>query len=177
MIDLFDNIEIQRIFQMPNSNTFSIPAIHDFIYDNIKRDWYIADPFARNNKIANITNDIDVETEAFYHMDALEFLKSLHDKSIDVVLYDPPYSPRQVKECYTKLNKTVSWADTNNSFWSNQKKEISRIVKKGGFVFTFAWNSNGIGKKYGFRMKKILIVNHGGQHNDTICTLEQKVND
>lgn len=177
MKDLFENIFIKRTFQMPNSETFNIPAIKDFIQNNIKKEWYIADPFARNNKIANITNDIDVDTEAFFHMDALEFLKSLHTNSIDCVLYDPPYSPRQIKEVYTRLDKSVSWTDTNASFWSNQKKEISRIVKRGGVVFSFGWNSNGIGKKYGFAMRKILLVNHGGQHNDTICTLEEKVND
>lgn len=177
MQDLFENIVIKRTFQMPNSETFNIPAIKDFIQNNIKKEWYIADPFARNNKIANITNDIDVDTEAFFHMDALDFLKSLHTNSIDCVLYDPPYSPRQIKEVYTRLDKSVSWTDTNASFWSNQKKEISRIVKRGGVVFSFGWNSNGIGKKYGFAMRKILLVNHGGQHNDTICTLEEKVND
>ena len=84
---------------------------------------------------------------------------------------------KKIKEVYTRLDKSVSWTDTNASFWSNQKREISRIVKRGGVVFSFGWNSNGIGKKYGFAMRKILIVNHGGQHNDTICTLEEKVND
>ena len=30
------------------------------------------------------------------------------------------------------------------------------------------------GKKNGFEIQKILLVNHGAQHNDTICTLETK---
>ena len=146
-LDFIEKIEVQRVFAMPNSETFSIFPIRQFILDNIKKDWYIADPFARNNNIANITNDLDPETSAFFHMDALEFLKTLEDESIDCVLYDPPYSPRQIKECYTKMDKSVSWSDTNNSFWCNQKKEIARCVKPGGVVFTFGWNSNGIGKK------------------------------
>ena len=64
---------------------------------------------------------------------------------------------------------------TQASYWSNQKKEISRIVKPGGKVITFGWNSGGIGKKYGFKIKEILLVSHGGWHNDTICTLDIKV--
>ena len=63
---------------------------------------------------------------------------------------------------------------TNSSFWSNQKKEISRIVKIGGKVITFGWNTGGIGYKYGFEIEKILIVPHGGWHNDTLCAVERK---
>ena len=56
-----------------------------------------------------------------------------------------------------------------------KKKEISRIVKRGGKVITFGWNSGGIGQKYGFEIEKILLVPHGGWHNDTICVVERKV--
>lgn len=53
-----------------------------------------------------------------------------NDNSVDMVLYDPPYSPRQVSECYRKLGKTVNMQTTQASYWSKQKKEIARIVKK-----------------------------------------------
>ena len=90
------------------------------------------------------------------------------------MLYDPPYSPRQVSECYKKLNKTVNMKTTQASYWSNQKKEIARTVKHGGKVITCGWNSGGIGKKYGFEIKEIRLIAHGGWHNDTICVLEVK---
>ena len=45
---------------------------------------------------------------------------------------------------------------------------------RNGKVISFGWNSGGIGKKNGFEIEKILLVNHGSQHNDTICTLEVK---
>ena len=54
------------------------------------------------------------------------------------------------------------------------KKEISRILKTGGKVITFGWNSGGIGKTNGFEISRILLVPHGGWHNDTICTVEIK---
>lgn len=108
-------------------------------------------------------------------MDALDFLKSFNNNSVDMVLYDPPYSPRQVSECYKKLGKTVNMKTTQASYWSNQKKEIGRIVKLGGKVITCGWNSGGIGKKYGFEIIEILIVAHGGWHNDTIVTVDKKV--
>lgn len=159
---------------MPNKNTFEIKPIKEFIHSNIV-EGVIIDPFANKNKIANITNDLDSQYNTDYNLDALDFLKLFKDNSVDMVLYDPPYSPRQVSECYTKLGKTVNMQTTQASYWTNHKKEISRIVKKGGKVITFGWNSGGIGKKYGFEIKKILLVAHGGWHNDTICTLEIKI--
>ncbi len=57
----------------------------------------------------------------------------------------------------------------------NLKKEISRITKKGGIAISFAWNSGGIGKINGFKQEEILLVSHGGNHNDTICVVETRV--
>ena len=166
-------MNIDRIWQMPNSNTFSIIPIRDLIY---KYRWgKIIDPFANSNNLADITNDLDPQYETDYHLDALDFLKIFENESIETVLYDPPYSPRQVSECYKKLGKTVNMQTTQSSYWSNQKSEISRIVKKDGIVITCGWNSGGIGMKYGFKIIDILLIPHGGWHNDTIVTVERKI--
>lgn len=75
---------------------------------------------------------------------------------------------------YNDVGYNVIWDTTKASFWGNHKREISRIVKIGGKVITFGWNSGGIGYKYGFEIERILLVPHGGWHNDTICTVEVK---
>lgn len=168
------NIIINRVWQMPNSKTFKIKPIKELI-DRYLVKGIVIDPFANENKIANITNDLDTQYNTDYHLDALDFLKLHNDLSIDMCLYDPPYSPRQVSECYKKLDKTVNMQTTQASYWSNQKKEISRIIKKDGIVITCGWNSGGIGKKYGFEIIEILLVPHGGWHNDTIITVERKI--
>ena len=121
------------------------------------------------------TNDIDPQYETDYSLDALDFLKVFDEGSVNLVLYDPPYSPRQVSEVYKKLGMSVNMQTTQASYWGNQKKEISRIVKVGGYVMTFGWNSGGIGKTKGFEIVEILMVAHGGWHNDTIVTIEKKV--
>jgi hypothetical protein len=36
-------------------------------------------------------------------------------------------------------------------------------------------NSGGIGKKYGVTTVEVLLVSHGGNKNDTIVTVKQKV--
>jgi len=170
------NITIERVWAMPNKNTFEIKPIHDLIVDEITDGIWI-DPFANRNKLASITNDLSTEFDTDYHLDALDFLKMFDTDSVDGVLYDPPYSPRQVSECYNNVGYNVTWDTTKASFWGNHKREISRIVKIGGKVITFGWNSGGIGYKYGFEIQKVLLVPHGGWHNDTICTVEIKTHE
>jgi hypothetical protein len=168
------NIRIERIWSMPNKNTFEIVPIKSLILEEVDLTLLWIDPFANRNKIATITNDLNPDFDTDYHLDALDFLKTFNDESVDGVLYDPPYSPRQVSECYNGVGYNVTWDTTKASFWGNHKREISRIVKKGGKVITFGWNSGGIGYKYGFEITRILLVPHGGWHNDTICTVEVK---
>lgn len=170
--DLSSIIGISREWAMPNKNTFDIKQIKQLIEKYAFGT--IIDPFANKNKISTITNDLDTQFDTDYHLDALDFLKLFENSSVDMVLYDPPFSPRQVSECYKKLGKTVNMQTTQGSYWSNQKKEIGRIVKSNGIVITCGWNSGGIGKKYGFEILEILLVAHGGWHNDTIVTVEIK---
>lgn len=110
-------------------------------------------------------------------MDALDFLKMLKTKSADIVLYDPPYSPRQVKECYDGIGIKVTADDTKASWRAKHLDEIQRILKPNGLCISFGWNTNGVGKKRGFEIIEILLVAHGGSKNDTLCTVERKVQD
>ena len=170
------SVRIEQIWAMPNKNTFEVKPIHNLIVEEMTDGTWI-DPFANRNKLATITNDLSQEFDTDYHLDALDFMKMFEDASIDGVLYDPPYSPRQVSECYNNIGFNVTWDTTKASFWGNHKREISRIVKIGGKVITFGWNSGGIGYKYGFEITRILMVPHGGWHNDTICTVGVKTHD
>jgi len=170
------DIAIERVWAMPNKNTFEIKPIHELILDELTDGLWI-DPFANRNKLATVTNDLSLEFDTDYHLDALDFMKLFENDSVEGVLYDPPYSPRQVSECYNNVGYDVTWDTTKASFWGNHKREISRIVKLGGKVITFGWNSGGIGYKYGFEIQRILLVPHGGWHNDTICTVEIKTHE
>ena len=159
---------------MPNKNTFNIKPIKELIDKYIKEDKIIIDPFANNSKIATITNDLDTQYNTNFHLDALDFLRLFEDNSIDIILYDPPYSPRQVSESYKKLGKTVNMQMTQASYWSKQKDEIARILKLNGIVISCSWNSNGVGNRRGFSQEELLVVAHGGNHNDTLVVVERK---
>lgn len=168
-------IIFNRAWEMPNSNTFDIDCIQKLIYKYLKPEMLSIDPFSNRCKIAKITNDLNPDYKTDFNLDAIDFLKQFESDSIDFVLYDPPYSPRQVSECYKKFGKTVNMQTTQSSFWGNLKKEVARIVKADGIVISFGWNTNGIGKTKGFNIIEILTVAHGGIHNDTICTVETKL--
>ena len=163
-----------RVWAMPSADTFTVPPIKEFVERNIKGRSVIVDPFARESKYGTVTNDLNPDCATDYHMDALDFLRLFDDKSVDCVIYDPPYSPRQISECYKGVGRTVTTETTQASWRAKQLDEIKRILKDDGAVLCFGWNSNGVGKKRGFDMREVLIVAHGGSHNDTICTYEVK---
>ena len=156
---------------MPNKATFTIKPIAELLAQEMNGGLWV-DPFAGENSPAHITNDLDPATPAHFHLDALEFLRGFGASSVYGILFDPPYSPRQVSECYKSLGKTVNMQTTQASFWGDLKKELARVVVPQGKCITFGWNSGGIGKSGGFRITRILLVPHGGWHNDTIVTVE-----
>lgn len=168
---------INRVWAMPSKDTFSIPCIREIVERHCSSFKNSVDMFSNGKRYASVTNDIDPSLDADFHMDALDFLKTRKDGEFDLVLHDPPFSPRQLAECYKKLGRSVNYETTQASFWSNIKKEIGRVTHRGSVVITCGWNSGGVGKKYGFEIAEILLVAHGGQHNDTIVTIELRIND
>lgn len=135
----------------------------------------VVDAFAKDSKYGTITNDLNEEYDTDYHLDALDFLKLIDSESADCVLYDPPYSLRQVVECYKGVGREVTQETTQSSWRARHLDEIKRILKPGGKALCFGWNSNGVGKKRGFEMQEILLVPHGASKYDTICTCEVKI--
>lgn len=167
-------MKISRVWEMPNSNTFSIKCIRQLILKYHLPEMYSIDPFANNSRVAKITNDLNQNYNTDFHLDAVDFLKQFKDNSVDFVFYDPPYSLRQVSECYKSVGINVTMETTQSSFRKNHINEIARILKPSGISMSFGWNSAGIGITNGMELIEILLVAHGGSHNDTIVTVEKK---
>lgn len=111
-------------------------------------------------------------------MDARDFLKYLKEKGAqcDLMILDPPYSPRQISECYKEAGIKATQADTQNSVLYKQVRDLAdQLVAVGGVCLSFGWNSVGMGKGREYEIEEILMVCHGGAHNDTICIAERKV--
>lgn len=171
---------INRVWAMPNKWTFEIPPIRKLIYlygneygDGNFKNWI--DPFAGMNSPAEIRNDINPDMPAEHHLHAKEFAKQLTGQ-YNGCLFDPPYSTRQVKECYNGLGLDMLFEDSNK-FPGNIKKILADKIKLYGIVINCGWSTVGFGKGLGFNILEILLVCHGGHHNDTIVTVEQKFQD
>lgn len=163
---------IERAWAIPSAWTFTIKPIANLLRQEMTEGIWI-DPFAGRNSPATITNDL-IE-KADFKMDALEFLKSRKDNEADGILLDPPYSFRQVSEHYKRAGIKITGWHTSFGWSSAIKNEAARIIKPGGKVICFGWNTMGLGKNRGFKMERVLIVPHGGQRNDTLVTVEYKI--
>ena len=167
-------MEINRVWAMPNKWTFKIKPIKEILDRYVGNGFRWIDPFAGMNSPAEITNDLNPNANAKFHLKALDFVKQFNSK-FDGILFDPPYSGRQVKECYNDLDVDIQRDDTNSFFYWSVKREVADKIKIGGYAISFGWNSNGFGKKLGFEIIEILLIAHGSSHNDTIVTIEKKV--
>jgi len=166
------DMKMNRVWAMPNKWTFTIKPIRELLQEEVFFGLWI-DPFAGENGhlYAKITNDLSNGG-----IDALEFLKKHKTDEFDGLLFDPPYSITQAKQCYEGhgMDK-LDTKPTSMKYWADCKNEVARIIKPGGKAICFGWNSMGLGKNRGFEMQRILLVPHGGSKNDTIVTVEKKV--
>jgi hypothetical protein len=164
---------INRKWAMPSQHTFLIKPISELVKRYVVDGKGWIDPFAGENSPAEITNDLNFKKPTMYHLHAKKFASILPAK-YKGVLFDPPYSLRQVKECYDKIGVKLFQEDTQR-FPQNVKEIIAAKIISDGIAITFGWNSQGFGNNLGFELIEILLVPHGRGHNDTIVTVERKI--
>lgn len=167
-------MKISRVWCMPNKWTFKIKPIKELVdyYVINGKDWI--DPFAGYNSPAEFTNDLNPDTPTTYHLDALEFAK-LIPGPFKGCIFDPPYSLTQVARSYKDFGLDFKGKENPTGGFPKLRDEISSKMLLGSIVIYFGWNSNAFGKKRGFEIVEVLLVAHGSNRNDTICTVEVKV--
>jgi hypothetical protein len=121
-----------------------------------------------------LTNDHNPEMPAQYHLDAEVFCRQLSG-SYRGILFDPPYSYRQISEHYRLVGRKPTALDTSNRFYNRVMNAICDRITPGGYAISCGWNSNGFGPHRGFELVEVLLVAHGQHRNDTIVTVERKV--
>ena len=172
--------KFSRAFSMPNRATFSMAPVAEFVARYAKDRSRTIDPFARNNAVfAGWTNDLDPASNAAIHMDAEAACKHWHNDVgvvADCALFDPPYSPRQISEVYKSIGLKVGMEETQNArLYKRVRDAIDPMMNVGGHVLSFGWSTNGMGIGRGYELVEVLLVAHGGAHNDTICIAEKKI--
>lgn len=160
-----------RAWAMPNANTFAMPPVAEFVARWIAGKTCIVDPFARDNPTgAKWSNDINKATAAGCHMDARGFLDWLHNNGVkvDCIIFDPPYSPTQIKRAYESAGLEVGREDTQSARLKKECRDRFRLIAAPGCVIlSFGWNTVGMGE--GWTTREVLLVDHGGDHNATLC--------
>ena len=180
-------LKISKSWAMPSAWTFTIKPIRELVARYVCDGIGWIDPFAGENSPAEFTNDQHPDRKARWHMDAEQFCIMMRTMALsngclfNGVLVDPPYSYRQISEHYAEMfdkklhpNKARS-IDTTANFYNRVMNPLCDVIKSGGYAISFGWNTNGFGAKRGFEQVEILIVAHGGRHNDTLVTVERKL--
>jgi hypothetical protein len=171
-------MRITRAWAMPSRDTFTIAPIADLLDRWLAGRQCVVDPFARNSKRGHCTNDLNPNTSAESHLLAEKFIQQLVDGGIrcDAFLFDPPYSPRQISEVYHSIGHECSMRETQNGRLYKEVKDAAwPLFNNGAIAICCGWSGCGFGEKRGFVLREMLIVVHGGAHNATIVTVEEKV--
>jgi hypothetical protein len=162
---------LSRVWAMPSKHTFTIKPINRLLhqYLDLSKTWI--DPFAGENSPVVETNDINPDKPTKYHMEAEAFVRQFI--AIDGAIFDPPYSPRQIKEAYESAGLEIGMKETQG--YGRVKNAIAERMTLGGIVVSCGWDGNGMGKSRGFELLETLLVPHGGNHNATIVVVERKI--
>ena len=167
-----NELKITRAWAMPSPATFSIAPISDLLDYWLRECEIVIDPFSGASFRATHRNDLRDG------MEATVWLAGLNGLQADAVLFDPPYSPRQITEVYKSVGLEVGMKETQSAvLYKSVKDHLHRLLKPQGIAICCGWNSAGFGTVRGYQFEEILLVAHGGAHNDTIVTVERKIED
>lgn len=169
------DVAITRAWSMPSADTFAMPPVARLLDRWLDGRAVVVDPFARHSRRGTVRNDLSLVCDTDYHLEARDFLREMASVGVraDAALFDPPYSPRQVAEVYKSVGRVVDQQATQNArLYAECRDLFVPILKRGAVAISCGWNSTGFGKGRGFTLREILIVAHGGAHNDTIVAVE-----
>ena len=154
-------------FSMPNRWTFEMAPVKDLLHEVLGGADVVVDPFSGRSVVGTHRNDI------VGGMDAEEWLDSV-DVVADAFLMDPPYSPAQIKRSYSEAGIPTSMSSTQNARMMKVVRDhCHRLLRPGGVAVSFGWNSQGM-LSFGYKRTHLMLVRHGGAHNDTIVCVDVK---
>jgi hypothetical protein len=156
-----------------NKETHRIQAVENLYrkyWTKSKAVGRVIDPFARNCPWAGeYTNDIAIDSDANYNMDALDFLKrmEIEKKTFVLGILDPPFSPRQANEAYGGDGANLYASDSPRL--RRIERQLGRIIVPGGYILKFGYNSNPPVQDWDLVEIKLLCF--GGVVNDWILSV------
>lgn len=162
-----NGIDFTYLMQPPRKYTFEMPKLKQYI-ENICHG-KVLNLFAGKTRL-NVNEmriDLSNEYKPNYVIDAYSFVK-LTNMKFDTIILDPPYNIRKAREKYN--GKYIG------SF-TKIKNEINRILNENGKIITLGYDSVGMSRCRGFEKINICLICHSGDHNDTICITEKRIDE
>ncbi len=167
-------VQIERVWAMPSKWTFEIGPIAALLKRYAVGAGWI-DPFCGEKSPAEFRNDLNpANTHAQSHLEALDYLM-LHVGPVAGVIFDPPYSLTQVSRSYKDIGLVFKGSENLTGGFPKVRARLAELLPIGAPSISFGWNTAGLGKKNGMEIVEILIVAHGSNRNDTLVTVERKI--
>ena len=164
-----NKMKFTYLTQPPRKWTFEQPKLKKWVEDNCNGK--VLNLFAGKTKL-NIKHefrvDISGEFNPDFNGDTMGFIESAIKRKIkfDTIVLDPPYNLRKSREKYN--GKYIG------SF-TKIKNMLPKILNKEGRIITLGYDSVGMSKSRCFRKIAVCLVCHNGDHNDTICLVEEVI--
>ena len=157
-------MEFTYLAQPPKKWTFEQPKLKEWTESKCKGK--VLNLFAGKTKMNcdEVRVDVSNEFKPDFVQDAYEFVKTTNIK-FDTIIFDPPYNLRKSREKYN--GKYIGSL-------TKIKNILSRILNNNGRIIHFGYDTVGMSKSRGFKKIAICLVCHNGDHNDTICLVEEK---
>ena len=109
-----------------------------------------------------------MEINKIYNMDCIEYMKSMPNESVDLIIADPPYF-QILKNDWDNM-----WKSEEEYYsWCNEWiRECFRILNKNGSMYIWNWFDNicemgHIAKKHNFIIRNLICWNRGGGREKT----------
>jgi tRNA G10 N-methylase Trm11 len=118
-----------------------------------------------NHEDEIIRNDLNPEMNADTHHDVASIATHFPSESFDTVVFDPPFDDLQAADKYDSLR-------ADNVLQAFQQFE--QLVRPGGVVITFGWNSWGMGSCATFEREETVLFQRGPVKRDVIATVDRR---
>jgi hypothetical protein len=161
-------MEFTYLTQPPKRYTFQQPKLREWTEKQCKGK--VLNLFAGTTKlnVDEVRVDIDKNVPADYYMEAFEFVNFAKEQGMkfDTIVLDPPYNLRKSREKY---------GGRYIGSFTKIKNALLPLMNEGCIVISYGYDTVGMSKCRGFEKIGVCVVCHNGDHNDTLCVVEQLI--
>jgi hypothetical protein len=162
-----DKIIMSYLTQPPKRYTFEQPKLKKWVECYCKGK--VLNLFAGKVKLDVDETRVDIDNlmPSYYCCDAYEFTQFAKNSGLkyDTIVFDSPYNLRKSREKYggRYIGKVTKI-----------KNELADVLNPKGRIISLGYDTVGMSKSRGFRKIAICVICHNGDHNDTLCVVEEK---